>query len=170
MPANTVTITGFKEFSGKLERLSKQFPAELNEAAKFAAATWAQLADRDAPKDFGKLSGSISPSQERVGVWDVNSPQLYSPYMEWGTKSRVSVPAELQGYASQFIGAGTGKGVKELIYAWVLRKGLGKEAQWPIFISIITKGVKPHPFFFKQRPIVEKQLIGDLKQIIETLD
>jgi hypothetical protein len=166
---NTVTITGFKEYGAKLQKAITQFPNELDEAAKFAAANWTQLADRAAPKDFGKLHGSISAKQDKVGVWEVVSPKEYSAYMEWGTKSRARIPAELQGYAAQFRGTGAGKGVKELIYAWVLRKGLGKDAQWPIFISIMRTGVNPHPFFFIHRPVIEKQLFADLKQILETI-
>lgn len=167
---NSVTITGFKEYSDKVKRAAKEFPGELDEAAKFAAATWQQLSSRAAPKDFGKLAGGISTNQEKQGVWDVNSSKEYSPYMEWGTKSLTSVPAELQSYAAQFRGRGTGAGVKDLIYAWVLRKGLPASAQWPIFMKIMRVGITPHPYFFIQRPVVEKQLLGDLQQIIDSLE
>lgn len=167
---NTVTITGFKEYAAKLERVAKEFPDDLDFIAKEAADSWARLADRSAPKDFGKLHGYIKASPVKSGVWEVTSPQEYSAYMEWGTKSRAVIPADLQAYAAQFRGPGTGKNPKELIYAWVLRKGLGKEAQWPIFISIMRTGVNPHPFFFKHREFIQTQMNGDLKQLLETLD
>ena len=167
---NTITISGFKEFGDKLNKLAAEFPQDLDDAARDAADSWAKLADRSAPIDMGKLHGGINISQQKEGVWDVNSPKEYSPYMEWGTKTYVSVPAELQTYAARFKGAGTGTNPKELIYAWVLRKGLGAKAQWPIFISIMKKGVRPHPFFFIHMPTIEKQLLDDLKQMIETTD
>lgn len=168
--AAQVTISGFQEFGDKLEKLAEKFPQDLDDAAKFAAQTWAQLADRSAPKDFGKLSGSISTAQQSKGVWEVDSPKEYSPFMEWGTKLRTNVPPDLSDYAAQFIGFSSGGGnVKELIYAWVLRKGLPKSAQWPIFKSIIITGVRPHPFFFIHKPVIERQLIQDLNQMLEGL-
>lgn len=166
---NTVTIRGFKEFSDKMDKFSKILPGELDAAAEIAAQTWARNADRDAPKDQGKLHGNIKPIKATEGVWEVVSPSLYSPFMEWGTKSRVSVPAELQGYASQFRGKGPPGGAKA-IYEWARRVGIPQNQWIFVYLSIIRKGVHPHPFFFKQRPIVEKQLIGDLQQILETLD
>jgi hypothetical protein len=167
---NTVTIKGFKEYSDKLNKLSTQFPEQLDDIAEIAAQQWEQLAKRDVPVDQGFLKSGISHKQEALNKWEIVSSKEYSPYMEWGTKSRVNVPAELQSYAAQFRGGSPGAKVKGLIYEWVLRKGIPKEAQWPIFISIMRNGVKPHPFFFIQRPIVEKQLMNDLKQLIETLD
>jgi hypothetical protein len=166
---NQVTITGFKEYQAKLDRLAKEFPDDLDEVSHNAARTWARNADRDAPRDFGKLAGRIEEAPVSPGIWDVNSPQEYSPYMEWGTKSRVSVPAELQSYAAQFKRKGPPGGA-QAIYDWARRVGIPQNAWIFVYLSIIRKGVHPHPFFFKQRPIVEKQLITDLQQIIETLD
>lgn len=173
MSVNGITLTGWKEFEQKALDMSKLLEDEMDEAAELAARTWAQGAARDAPKDFGKLSGHISPSKgEFVGQWEVNSPMQYSPFMEWGTKLRAFVPGELSDYASQFqhvdFSVPTEGGLKEIIYAWAQRKGIPKAAWWPIYITIRRIGVTPHPFFFTQRPIVEKQLLGDLEQMINT--
>lgn len=166
---NTVTITGFKEFSDKMEKFSQLLPGELDAAAETAAQSWATNASRDAPKDQGKLHNNIRPVFVKDGVWEAASTSLYSPFMEWGTKSRVSIPAELQAYAAQFRQKGPPGGA-QAIYDWARRVGIPQNQWIFVYLSIIRKGVHPHPFFFKQRPIVEKQLLGDLQQILETLD
>jgi hypothetical protein len=100
---------------------------------------------------------------------EIVSPVNYSAYIEWGTKTRVSVPSDVAGYAATFRGGGPGGGnAKAMIYEWMNRVGIAKEFQWITFINIIVKGIRPHPFFFIQRPIVEKQLIADLQAIVTT--
>lgn len=166
-----MTISGLQEFGDKLTTFAQKFPDALNQIAGNAADEWAKAADRSAPRDQGRLGPHISSVNVTSGVWEVVSPEQYSPYMEWGTKSKASVPPELASYASQFLGGGSGGGAsaKQLIYEWVLRKGLDKKAQWPIFISIMKNGVRPHPFFFIHMARIQKQLFDDLNQLMEQL-
>lgn len=187
----TVTISGFKEFADKCKNISENMVQELDEAAKFAAATWEERAKLDAPKDVGFLAGGISSTQIRLGEYEIVSAKEYSAYMEWGTKGKVHVPAELSAYASQFKGKGVGDYYDFLnaILDWVKRKGLstvinsytgkkvgGKAAKEnlvvlaeAIALSILKKGVNPHPFFFIQKPLVEKQFLSDIRQIMEVV-
>ncbi len=89
--------------------------------------------------------------------------------MEWGTKTKVKVPADIATYASQFRGGGSSGGnVKLKIFEWMKRVGIPPERQYFVFISIITKGISPHPFFFIQRPIVEKALFTGVNNILKT--
>lgn len=140
MAVNEIRLEGWKEFEGKLDRLPPELLTEFDEVAGFAAAEWEGLAKVAAPVDFGFLKRGISHFQVAQGNWDVISSVYYSPYQEWGTITRVFVPAALTDYAIQFKGRG-------------IRK---------------TGGVFPHPFFFPQKPVVEKQLIADLQQIVKT--
>jgi len=163
-----ITLTGFKEFEEKLKRMPDILASEVDGECGAAAKEWDELAKLMAPKDVGFLVGGISNYRKEKMWWEVTSKANYSAYMEWGTKSRVSVPADLTAYASQFKGGG-GKGLtKEFIYAWCKRKGIPENAWWPIFISIVTKGVKPQPFFFIQVPIVEKGLFSKVDKILKT--
>lgn len=164
----TITISGFKEFAAKCGELARKFPEEFDEVAGIAAADWELRAKQAAPVDVGFLRGGISHKRVSEGHWEVVSAAEYSAYIEWGTRLKVRVPADLQAYASQFKGAGGQKGAKKFIFAWCQRKGIDKEAWWPIFISIMRNGITPHPFFFVQKPIIEQQLINDLKQLVET--
>jgi len=163
----TVTLTGWKEFEDKLKRLPKQLQEEVGGEVEDAGRLWASLAKRDAPKDVGGLAGSIT-SVMAAGVAEVTSPANYSAFIEWGTRGRVSVPAELQVYAAQFKGAGGVGKAKEFIYEWCRRKGIPKEAWYIIYRSIMTNGIRPHPFFFIQIPIVEKQLFANVQKILNT--
>lgn len=133
-----IELTGWKEFEQKALDMTKILPEEMNEAAKFAAQTWEQGAKRDAPKDFGRLSGLISSKQNKPGEWEVVSRASYSPYQEWGTGSNAIIPVDLLDYASQ----------------WWTHK--------------IHKGIRPHVYFFVQKPFAEKQLLEDLEQMINT--
>lgn len=163
-----MTITGFKEFIDKVNKLPAELEKHFDEAAADAAGTWVERAKMDAPKDVGDLTGGISNKRVKIGDWEVVSAKEYSPYMEWGTRLKARIPAELSAYAAQFKGPTGQKDAKKFIFAWAKRIGLPEEAWWPVYISIMRTGVNPHPFFFVQKPIVERQFIADLKQIIET--
>lgn len=166
---NTVTLTGFDEFSRKMENLPKVIEEEVSEEIKFAAKDWEGRATRSAPADQGRLRGAIKGFVIHPLEAEVVVNVEYAPYIEWGTKTKVRVPADIAGYAAQFRGARAGAGnAKRMIYAWMKRVGIAEEFWWPVFHSIITKGIKPHPFFFIQRPIIEKELIAHIKNILKT--
>ena len=177
--SNKIVLTGFKEFENKLDNLPKVLVNEINGEVKEAAEHWAFLAKQDAPVDVGFLVGGIgtkfntkNENGALLGVsWSVESNSEYSAPMEWGTKRRARVPAELQSYANQFRGkGGDGQGFYDEILAWVKRKGIGalttksgniskrldstiaqEQAAFAIYLSIIRHGVRPHPFFFIQQ-------------------
>lgn len=164
--ANTITLKGFKEFQNKLKKLPTEVKREVDDVVQDAGATWEDLAKQAAPTDQGRLRSAITSKSNGLMKSEVVSPVEYSAYIEWGTKTRVNVPSELQSYAAQFRGGKGAGDAKRFIYEWMNRVGVPPERQWIIFISIITKGIHPHPYFFIQRPIVEKQLIGDIKHIL----
>lgn len=89
--------------------------------------------------------------------------------MEWGTKTKASVPGWLSSYAQQFKGGVKGGDAKRHIYAWCKRVGVPEEKWFLVFVSIMQKGVKPRPFFFKQKAHVQKKLLSDLKILVDSL-
>lgn len=164
-----IDLKGFKEFQKKLENLPHELEEEIDAEVADAGKLWEQRAKQDAPVDQGLLRSQIRFDKTKNLESQITSPVDYSAYIEWGTKSRASVPAEIASYAEQFRGGkGNGGEAKKMIFAWMDRVGIPKEAQYPIFISIITKGIKPHPYFFIQQPIVEKELIGHIQSILKT--
>lgn len=139
MAVNTIELTGWKEFEQKALDTSKLLFDDMEFAARAAAETWEEGAKRDAPIDFGRLAGLISKHPlPGQGQWEVVSRAFYSPYQEWGTGSNAVIPVELLDYASQ----------------WWTHK--------------IHVGIRPHVYFFVQKPIAERQLLADLEQMINT--
>lgn len=167
---NNVTLKGFKEFQGKLNNLNARATKLLGSVAKEAADTWESRAKQAAPVDQGRLRSGITTHKEGPMRYEVSSEAEYSAYLEWGTKTKVRVPADIANYAQQFKSGGNPGGAKKMIFAWMKRVGIPPEIQWLVFMSIMIKGITPHPFFFIQRPFVEKQLVNDMKHVLETLD
>lgn len=155
-----------------MRNLTPRFNKLADEVIGFAGGTWEQKAKQAAPKDQGRLVNEIR-SVKRAQLKHevvVNSEQ--APWMEWGTKRRVRVPSDLTAYAATFKGKYTkGKvSAKKAIFEWCKRKGIDKKAWYSIYRSIMVNGVKPHPFFFIQRPAVQKQLLQDLRDVLTALD
>ena len=164
----TITLTGWKEFETKLQNMPKILEKEIDGELESAAKDWDARAKDAAPVDVGFLRGGIIYGKVQTGEWQVTSKSNYSAYMEWGTKTRVQVPADLSAYAATFKGGGGQGDLKKFIYAWCKRKGIAPNLWWPIFISIARFGVHAHPFFFIQMPIIEKELFENVKRILTT--
>ena len=159
-----------------------------------AARKWAQLAQQDAPRDQGRLAGEIKAVKVSALEAETVVNNQYAHIMEWGSKGRTKVPADLAAYASTFRGKPSGGDIDQFflhIFEWVKRKGIAGrysvksrkrignrqeqdfetyDVAYMIMLSILKNGVKPHPFFFIQRPAVEKQLRDDLNQILKIID
>jgi HK97 gp10 family phage protein len=164
-----IKLSGFKEFKGKIRKLPKEVKREVGGETFAAAKNWERLSKQLAPVDQGRLRAAIRGSQTGELASQVTCNIEYAAYQEWGTKTRVRVPAELSAYAATFRGGGPGgPGARLMIYAWMQRVGIPQEFQWVTFISIIVKGVKPHPFFFPPAPIVEKEFIKNVRNVINT--
>ena len=162
----SVNLVGFAAFAAKLKDLPEKVKITADAYVQDAAKEWAQLAKRAAPKDNGQLSGNITNQPKGEMMAEVTSPVDYSAFVEWGTKTKVRIPAELQNYASQFKGT-KGSGAKKFIYAWCERKGIDPKFWFIIYRSIMIKGINPHPFFFIHKPLIEQKLIGRLKKLID---
>lgn len=163
-----VRITGLKEFQKKLKNLPKEIKYEVGLETLDAAKNWEQRSKRDAPVDQRALISGIVGSKIGEMTSQVTSSAEHSPYMEWGTRRRVRVPQNIASYAAKFRGPTGRTGAKKAIYAWMDRVGIPKEAQWAVFVSIMTNGVNPQPFFFIQRPHVEREFIKSVNNILNT--
>lgn len=135
--ADVITI-GFKEFASKLNGLPKDILDSVDGECQDAALLWVQLAQNSAAVDTGRMRGNITSREIAFLNYEVTSPILYSPYVEWGTITRVAVPSDLQAYALQF----KGKGIRK------------------------TGGNFPQPFFFIHRVEVEGFLIKNAERVI----
>lgn len=163
-----IELTGWEEFINKAGKLPDTLQQEFAGEVEFSAERWSLLAKQAAPKDQGRLVQGISTAKLNDLEWDVVSNAFYSPYLEFGTKSKVSIPDGLESYAALFKGSTGEKGVRVMIYAWMNRVGIPKESQWIVYISIMKTGIKAHPFLYPQEPVIEKEFIGHLQNIVDT--
>jgi hypothetical protein len=144
--------------------------------------------------DTGRLAGGITIKKNGFADYSMVSNQFYSPFIEFGTKGRYQPIPGVD--ASEFKGKGGkkgGKGFYDTILAWVKRKKIAgiystghgtkkkkgkrlgsaidkqiedEQVAWAIYLSIIRHGVKPHPFFFKQKDEREPAIIRQIEQSI----
>jgi HK97 gp10 family phage protein len=146
----TLNVIGLDKLIADIDRLPAMLKAEAAAVVENGAKTFVQLAKRDAPVrttpvlktggTFGSnLKQMISYFPSGQLSFTVVSGAKYSPYLEWGTITKVSVPGELAEYALQFKG-----------------RGLKKNG-----------GILPHPFFFKQTTPVKAQLEKQLALILK---
>lgn len=163
----TVDLVGFDTIGERLatasEAVFKEVDAEIGASVKVME----QGAKRDAPVDQGLLRNEISSFQDKPLEWSLVSQASYSAFVEFGTRLKVSIPAGLEQEAAAARGStgGTG-GAKELIFAWCARKGIERKFWYPIFVQIMTEGISPHPFFFKQLEAEKANLLNRLQQIL----
>lgn len=188
---------GLPEFVAKLKRM----PEKVQMAAKGLVEDSAKQTVLDAVRnlgangseDLGSLRQSIDSLPEEGGLSrTIFVDSEYGHTIEWGTKGKVKVPAELASYAAQFKGmpsGGTWDEFLKAITAWVKRKGLtgvysvktrkrlmakkyDNDAEdeglaWYIARSIYVHGIQPKPFFYPAYFKNRDQLIEDLKNDFE---
>lgn len=147
-------------------KLTNEIDTEIEEAV----AEMQDRAVRDAPVDQGILRGEITRKDEGELTWSLISQALHSPYIEFGTKLYVQVPPGLEDEAAKFRGSSQSSlSAKEAIFLWCKRHGIEERLWYQIFLSIMTKGIKPRPFFFKQLNIVKPKLIDRLNKLLSRL-
>jgi hypothetical protein len=164
----SIQIEGLNEVIKKIGSIPEDLKVLVDAEMGATAATFVDRAVAAAPVDNGILRNGISFTQVGEMDWEIVSSVDYSPFVEFGTRSRVKVPAELSSYAAQFrnVKTGTAQGAKKLIFAWCKRKGIKEEAWEAIYIKIMRSGINPHPFFFPQLPIARAEINKNLKQVV----
>lgn len=184
-------IKGFSELQAKIKAL----PKELQEEVVGEIQAWGNdvnaeqlgLISQQKIQDLGALQQNTKAKPLPDGV-ELVSNVYYAPYIEFGTRSKVKVPAELNDYASQFKGKKRGDYYDFLnaILDWVKRKGItatysvksrrrtntkaDKErllnVAQAIADSILRNGIAPRPYFFPPYLRKRKDLINRLNVVI----
>ena len=165
------TISELRKFGEKAEKL-------INAETQSTAFNIEEDAKKRAPKNFGKLAQSISTSQP---ISDKNKSiisrvitvnELYGAYMEFGTGSKVNVPAEFADMAATFKGKKQGafKQGLEAIKVWCKAKGIPAEAAYPIFAKILGAGINPRPFLYPAWVKGKKDYQNNLERLLKSLN
>jgi hypothetical protein len=162
----TVSFEGIEGLNERLQNASQKVFAEVDAEIGASVKDMEAGAKRDAPKDQGLLVNEISSFQEKPLTWSLVSSASYSAFVEFGTRSNVSIPAGLEAEAAKFRGSQSSLSAKQAIFNWCARHGIDKKFWYPIFVKIMTQGIRPHPFFFKQLEAEKPQLLNRLQQIL----
>ena len=125
-----------------------------------------------APKNFGKLAQSISHAKVKPALYKVTVNEFYGAYMEFGTGSKVNVPAEFADMAATFKSKkqGTFKQGLEAIKVWCKAKGIPEEAAYPIFAKILGAGINPQPFLYPAWVKGKKDYQNNLERLLKSLN
>lgn len=167
--AFSLELQGFAKLQKKFNQLPQRLQKEIDAEIGFSAEDIRTKQQRLAPVDEGQIKQGLPPAKRvKILEWELTSTKFYSPYMEFGTKSKVQVPSELSEFAAQFIGADKGSfdQLFKSITGWVKRKGIDPDAAYPIARSIAIYGVAPHPFFFPPFLAERKNLIKNIQNIL----
>ncbi len=163
----TVDLVGFDNIGERLEKATDVVLKEVDNEMNASILTMKQGAQRDAPRDTGTLANEISADTSVFLEKSLVSAADYSAFVEFGTRSLVQIPPGLEAEAAQFRGSTGGTlGAKEAIFNWCARHGIDRKFWYPIFIKIMVKGIRPHPFFFKQLDAEKANLLNRLQQIL----
>lgn len=165
----TVKIKGLDQLKKKLNaKGQKDLVNDIRNEFKLAAKNIASLARSYAIVNNGLLRNSIEFESTSTLGFSIYSKASYAPYVEFGTKTKVQVPADMQDIALQFKNSKQDRGnwqeFKENIKNWIKQKGIvpqinGRNAVNPdqqdwddmyflIMMSIYKNGISPKPFLY----------------------
>ena len=168
----SVIIKGLASTIAELRAYGKDIDKLINAGAQAIAFQIVTDAKKLAPKNFDKLAQSISHAKVKPALYKVTVNELYGAYMEFGTGSKVNVPAEFADMASSFKGKkqGTFKQGLEAIKVWCKSKGIPEEAAYPIFAKILGAGINPQPFLYPAYIKGKKDYQNNLERLLKSLN
>lgn len=165
----TISLAGLQPTLKKLKDQQDAVVKDLDDEFSAASQEMATIAKQNAPKDKSFLVGQIGAERIAELEYDVFCKAMYSPFVEFGTKTYVQVPGDLKDYAAQFRGKkgnGNFEQFKKSIIAWAKRKGFDKNMARYLVWIISTKGIRPQPFFFPAIKSQRNKLINNLIKVI----
>jgi len=187
-----VEIQGLTNIKTKLSELASNLRDVVDAEIEEGARDFVIRAQTDAPVDTAFLKNHIAFKKIGDLDYEIFSQSAAAAYMEFGTKGNYRPVPGAEQIAARFRGKGEGsfKDMVRAIIEWVRRKGIAgrysvktrrrvgnksKQQQenisvaWPIIMSILKNGVKPHPYFFKQQGIVVPKMIERINRAIDNI-
>ena len=168
----SVTIKGLSSTISELRKFGEKAEKLINAETQAIAFQIEADAKKLAPKNFGKLAQSISHLKVKPALYKVTVNELYGAYMEFGTGSKVNVPAEFADMAATFKGKkqGTFKQGLEAIKVWCRSRGIPEEAAYPIFAKILGAGISPQPFLYPAFKKGSKDYLKNLSNVLNKMN
>ena len=174
-------VSGVDVLMDKINKMSERIQNDVLDEFNASALNIQTNAKKYAPVNIGTLRNSIQLKEELTNgqlVFTIGSKLPYAPYIEFGTGGKVTIPAGYEQFASQFKGSkgGTFAQLLRALIEWVKRKGIvgtysvktgrrtgnksiqqkqNESAAYAIALSILKKGLRPHPFLI---PAYEQEI------------
>lgn len=185
--ANTVKVTGFNGISKQIKSMAASLESKADRIIEVNIREMVRNAQRDAPKDFGRLKGTITAKRIGTAHWEMVCDAAYAQYLEFGTKGNYKPIPGIDPSRFKSTGQGKGAGFFDQILNWVKRKGIAgrfsvktrrrvgskdqkkaedEKAAWAIYLSILKRGIKAQPFFFKQEVTQDPKIQADMKALL----
>ena len=149
MSGFNIDITG--DLNRKLDKITADVKKRLDAELYAFALETVEMAINLAPADEGILRNSITLDKGELVV-EIIVAVNYAAYLEFGTRAFAAayvatLPPTWKEYAATFRGGGGGfEDYFRNIFEWCKRKGIEESAVYPIAISILRNGIRPHPF------------------------
>lgn len=179
MPNITLNITGTTELLKRFNKIDNKAKTEVKNEINASVIKIQADAKKLAPVNLGNLRNSIYMIEESRDnnkfLFGVGSSARYAPYVEFGTGGKVSIPVGFESYASQFKGKTNGT-FKDMVLAltdWVQKKGItgkggnARSAAYAIALSILRKGMRPHPFLIPAFEQEKSKLLERIQKILK---
>ena len=165
-------IDGISQVISELRSINKEVEKLINYETQAIAFQIENDAKKLAPKNFGKLAQSISNKKIKDSQYKITVNEFYGAYMEFGTGTKVQVPAEFSDIAKSFKGQKSGtfeKGL-EAIKVWCRSKGIDEKAAYAIFAKILGAGINPQPFLYPAWIKGKKDYENNLKKLLAKMN
>jgi HK97 gp10 family phage protein len=123
----SLKLDGVQETLNKLKNVNNKITREIDRELRAGANDIEKDAKRMAPANFGELRNSIG--TEKVGLmrYSVFADAYHAPYIEFGTKKKTKVPADMSAVATAVKGRpkrGTFAEMVDNIQEWIKKKGI----------------------------------------------
>jgi HK97 gp10 family phage protein len=163
-----INLTEVEQLATRMKSLPDVLTQRIRLELQDGAQAIASEAIQRSPGNNGILRNEIGYEKEDDLNFVVFSNALYSAYVEFGTRANVDIPPGLEAYAAQFIGSpgASSLSAKEAIFEWCRQRGIDEKAWYAIYVTLLTNGGQPHPFFF---PAVNRILPIITNRITEVL-
>lgn len=168
MSSFNIDITG--DVNKKMNEITQKVKQAVDDELSAFGFDTVAMAKQLAPADEGILRNRIVFERTELAV-EISVAVNYAAYLEFGTRGFAEIyvatlPTTWQEYAATFKGGGGSfENYFQNIFDWCKRKGIEASAAYPIAISILRNGVRPHPYLF---PAIDANLIK-LKERLKAL-
>ena len=159
----------------RLDLADDRIRDQIGDALGYAGMNVESNAKVNAPVNLNRLRSSIQHDLDRrnlavsikAGGTSPRGDLFYAPFVEFGTKSKVRVPAGYSQFAAQYKGSRTGtfQQLLKAITQWVKDKRIDEDAAFPIALSIAKKGIRAQPYLVPAFERERQPLIQRLKKI-----